>query len=96
MRLSKYLIMKNQLQPKGYLMQIACYTICGTQISVTINGTLVSTSNNLLNYASYIRFMLTTPISYKKLSSLAIGYEYKTDTDPRKMHRDVTTQDLHL
>ena len=40
------------------------------QISVYINGTLVSTSNNLSNYTSSIQFMLMTPMSYKKLREL--------------------------
>ena len=51
------------------------------QISIYINRTLVSTSRNLSNYASYMWFMLMTPKSYKKLRGLAIAYAYKTDTD---------------
>ena len=45
------------------------------QISVYINGTLVSTSNNLSNYAGYIQSILMSPMSYKLLRGMAIGYE---------------------
>ena len=37
-----------------------------------------------------------TPISYKKLKDMAIGYEYKTDTETSNMLRDETAKDLHL
>ena len=40
--------------------------------------------------------MLMTPISYKLLRGLTIGYEYKTDTDTTYKLGDVTTKDLHL
>ena len=66
------------------------------QISVYINGTLVSTSNNLSNYASYIQFMLMTPMSYKLLWGHDLGYEYKTDTDTTNILGDAITKDLHF
>ena len=44
------------------------------QISVYIIGTLVSTINNLLNYTSYIQFILVILMSYKLLRGMAIGY----------------------
>ena len=36
------------------------------------------------------------PMSHYKLRGLAIGYEYRTDTDATNILRDVTTKDLHL
>ena len=41
------------------------------QISVYINGKLVSICKKLSNYTSYIQFMLMTPLSYKKLKDSA-------------------------
>ena len=40
--------------------------------------------------------MLMTPISYKKLRSVAFGYEYKTDIDTTNILKDVTTKDINL
>ena len=37
-----------------------------------------------------------TPMSYKKLRGLAIGYEYRTDTNTSSIIRVLTTKDLHL
>ena len=37
-----------------------------------------------------------TSESYKKLRGLAIGYEYKKDTDTTNILREVTTSALHL
>ena len=51
------------------------------QICVYKNVILVSTSNNLSNYASYIKFMLITPMSYKKLIGLVMGYDYRSNAD---------------
>jgi len=47
----------------------------------------------LSNYSSYIQFMLITPMSYKLLKGMAIGYEYKTDIDTRNVLTDRTTRD---
>ena len=66
------------------------------QISVYINGMLMSTSNNISNYSDYIKFMLMTPIVYKLLRCSTIGYEYKTDTDTSNVLRNATTKDLPL
>ena len=54
------------------------------------------TSTNPRNYASYIQFMLVTPMSHGFLRYLAIGYEYKKDTDTSNILKDATTKDLHL
>ena len=43
-----------------------------------------------------MQFMLMTPISYKLLRDMAMGYEYKTDTDKNNLLRNATTRDLHL
>jgi len=77
-------------------MKIMYRTIFFRPISVYIKGTLVSTSNNLSNYACYILFMLMSPMPYKELRSLAIGYGCRMDTDTTNLRRDVTTKDLHL
>ena len=63
-------------------------------ISININATLVSTSNNFSNYASYIQFMLMTPMFYKILRCSVIGYEYKRNTDTSNILRGLTTKDL--
>jgi hypothetical protein len=40
--------------------------------------------------------MLMPPLSNKKLRSMTIGYEYKTNTDSSNILREATTKDLHL
>ena len=40
--------------------------------------------------------MLMTPMSYKQLRGMTIGYEYKTNTDTTNILREATTKDLHL
>ena len=65
-------------------------------MGVYINVMLVSTSNNFSNYASYIQFMLMTPMFYKILRCSVIGYEYKRNTDTSNILRNTTTKDLHL
>ena len=59
----KKLTVKNQVQPRGYSVMHNLHR----QISAYLNGMLVSTSNNLSNYASYIQFMLMTPMFSKLL-----------------------------
>ena len=49
------------------------------QISVYINGKLVSSSNNLSNYPIYKQFMLMPPVSSTLLNGLTIGYEFGLD-----------------
>jgi hypothetical protein len=66
------------------------------QINVYINGTLVSTSNNLSNYASYIQFMLMTPKSYKELRGQAMGYEYRLNVDTDGELTTAVTKEYHL
>ena len=56
----------------------------------------MSTSTNLSNYATYVQFMLMTPMSCKTLRGLAIGYEYTTDTDTSNILRHMTAKYLHL
>ena len=52
------------------------------QTSFYINRTFVSASNNLSNYASYLHFRLMTPMAYKLLRCMAIGYGYKRTLTP--------------
>jgi hypothetical protein len=66
------------------------------QICVYINGTLVSTSNNLSNYASYIQFMLMTPMAYKKLRGLPMGYDYRTNVDTDGELTWAVSKEYHL
>ena len=66
------------------------------QISIYINGTLVSTSKNVSNCENYIQLILMTLGCYKKLRKLAIWYEYKTDSDTSNVLKEATTSDLHL
>ena len=82
--------------PKGLSYENCVLHNLFMQMSVCMNEQFVSTSNNLSNYASYIRFMLMTPMSHELLKGLVIGYEYKTDTDTTNIHRDTTTKGLHL
>jgi hypothetical protein len=66
------------------------------QINVFINGILVSTSNNLSNYASYIQFIMMTPKSYKELRGQALGYEYRPNVDTDGELTAAVTQEYHL
>jgi len=66
------------------------------QINVFINGTLVSTSNNLSNYASYIQFMMMTPKAYKEMRGQSLGYEYRTGVDTDGELTTAVTQEYHL
>ena len=50
------------------------------QTFVYINGPLVSTSNNLSNYASDIQFILITPSPIRK-NGLTMGYDYRSNVD---------------
>ena len=54
----------------------------------------MKTINNLSNCASYIQFMLMTPISYKIRRGFDIGYGYKTDTFTTNILGDPTAKDL--
>jgi hypothetical protein len=66
------------------------------QISVYINGTLVSTSNNLSNYKSHTQFMLMILKSYKELRGTSNVYKYINNTNSTDALKNAATSELHL
>jgi len=63
---------------------------------VYISRTLVSNSNNLSNYTSYIQFMLTTPNLYKEFRGQAMGYEHRSNVDTDGELTTAVTKEHHL
>ena len=78
--LDLYVVVKKSNNKKPTSAEVSYYENCllhnlFRQITVFYKWNIGDPSNNLSYYESYQQFLLMSPVSYKKLRGMAIGYE---------------------